>query len=159
MKQKKSQSTIRVPKNKRKNHTKIKKIFRKKITLKTFEPKRKKVKIVEVVVVKETKRRRKKSAGIIYFSQDTEDAIIEYNKTEEIERREELYNTRIKYPFDKLVENIFNTFKFSYFETGPIEVQRETVAHLVANMHKFQSDKGKAFAYFSIIAKHYLIAL
>ena len=57
------------------------------------------------------------------------------------------------------MENIFNTFKFSYFETGPLEVQRETVAHLVANIHKFEAGKGKAFSYFSIIAKHYLIAL
>ena len=54
---------------------------------------------------------------------------------------------------------IFNTFKFSYFETGPLDVQKETVAHLVSNMHKFESGKGKAFSYFSIIAKHYLIAL
>jgi len=57
------------------------------------------------------------------------------------------------------VENIFNTFKFSYFETGPLDVQKETVAHLVSNMHKFEAGKGKAFSYFSIIAKHYLIAL
>lgn len=31
------------------------------------------------------------------------------------------------------------------------------MAHLVANIHKFESGKGKAFSYFSIIAKNYLI--
>lgn len=143
---------------------KLKKIIKKVSRIKK-QPKNqikvKKVKLVEAGLfpVKVRKTRRKKSPGIIYFSQDTEDAIIEFNKTEDRERREELYNTRIKYPFDKLVENIFNTFKFSYFETGPLEVQRETVAHLVANIHKFEAGKGKAFSYFSIIAKHYLIAL
>ena len=66
---------------------------------------------------------------------------------------------RIKYAFDKLVENVFNTFKFSYFETGPLDVQKETVAHLVANISKFDPLRGsKAFSYFSIIAKNYLIA-
>jgi hypothetical protein len=38
-----------------------------------------------------------------------------------------------------------------------LEVQKETVTHLVANMHKFEKGKGKAFSYFSIIAKNYLI--
>jgi hypothetical protein len=118
------------------------------------------VAVVDVAVEpKKTRKRKKKGTGTIYFSQDTENAIIEFNKTEDRELREDIYNGKIKYPFEKLVENVFNTFKFSYFETGPIEVQRETVAHLVANIHKFEAGKGKAFSYFSIIAKHYLIAL
>jgi hypothetical protein len=56
-----------------------------------------------------------------------------------------------------LVENVFNTFKFSYFDVGPLEVQKETLSHLVANIHKFEEGKGKAFSYFSIVAKNYLI--
>lgn len=112
-----------------------------------------------VAPVKQRKTRRKKTAGIMYFTQDTEDAIVAFNKTEDHDEREVFYNTRIKYPFEKLVENIFNTFKFTYFETGPLDIQKETVAHLVANIHKYDPSKGKAFAYFSIVAKHYLIAL
>lgn len=105
--------------------------------------------------------RRGKGTGTdkMYFTKETENYIIQYNSTEDTQIREDLYNNKIKYPFDKLVENIFNTFKFTYFETGPLDVQKETVAHLVSNMHKFEAGKGKAFSYFSIIAKHYLIAL
>lgn len=102
------------------------------------------------------KRRAKKSSGM-YFTSDTEKAIIEYNSTEDLEIRNQIYETKIRYSFDKLVENVFNTFKFTYFETSHVEVQQETVAHLVTNMNKFQAGKGKAFSYFSIIAKHYLI--
>ncbi len=93
----------------------------------------------------------------MYFTSETEDAIIEYNTSDDQSQRDEIYNTKIKYAFEKLVENVFNTFKFCYFETSPLEVQKETVAHLVANIHKFESGKGKAFSYFSIIAKNYLI--
>ena len=93
----------------------------------------------------------------MYFTSLTEDAIIQYNQEEDANVRDEIYNTQIKFAFEKLVENVFNTFKFCYFETSPIEVQKETVAHLVANMHKFEKGKGKAFSYFSIIAKNYLI--
>ena len=114
-------------------------------------------------VILPKKRGRKSKTGAVsdkmYFTQDTEDFIIKYNMTENLQEREVIYNTKIKYPFEKLVENIFNTFKFSYFETGPLDVQKETVSHLVSNMHKFEAGKGKAFSYFSIIAKHYLIAL
>lgn len=104
----------------------------------------------------------------MYFTQDTEDAIVEYNSMENMELREKIFRERIHQPFQKLVENVFNTFKFSYFETGPQDVQKECLTHLVANMHKFDPNrrsklnpnmKAKAFAYFSIIAKHYLILL
>jgi len=113
----------------------------------------------EVVVVRKSRRSKNTSADRMYFTKDTEDAIIAYNNAVDSSIREQIYNTKIKYPFEKLVENVFNTFKFSYFETGPMDVQKETVSHLVSNIHKFDAGKGKAFAYFSIIAKHYLIAL
>ena len=112
--------------------------------------------IIEATKSKKTKRVRKPKEKM-YFTSETEDAIIEYNTSEDQSQRDEIYNTKIKYAFEKLVENVFNTFKFCYFETSPLEVQKETVAHLVANIHKFESGKGKAFSYFSIIAKNYLI--
>ena len=157
MRKKKTAKALNVPKKIKKLKKVVKKVLKVKKKVIVKEPKV--VEAIQIIPSKVRKTRRKKSPGVIYFSQDTEDAIIEFNKTEDRERREVLYNTRIKYPFDKLVENIFNTFKFSYFETGPLEVQKETVAHLVANIHKFEAGKGKAFSYFSIIAKHYLIAL
>jgi hypothetical protein len=110
---------------------------------------------------KKRRERKPKSHSLdkMYFTKDTEDAIVAYNTEEEKAKREIIYNSRIKYAFEKLVENVFNTFKFSYFETGPLEAQKEAVAHLAANMDKFDQSRGsKAFSYFSIIAKNYLIA-
>lgn len=103
------------------------------------------------------KRRGRNKKEKIYFSKKTEEAIIEYNKEQCEKKRNEIYESRIKYSFEKLVENIFNTFKFTYFDNGPQEIQKETVSHLVSNIHKFQEGKGKAFSYFSIVAKNYLI--
>lgn len=106
---------------------------------------------------KSPRKTRSKTKEKMYFTEDTENAIVEYNQSSDIKIRNDIYNEKIKYSFEKLVENIFNTFKFCYFETGPLEVQKETVSHLVANIHKFEKGKGKAFSYFSIIAKNYLI--
>lgn len=103
------------------------------------------------------KEKKEKKSPVMYFTQDTEDAVIEYNKEEDVDKKNNIYNERIRYSFEKLVENIFNTFKFTYFETSHLEIQKETVTHLVANLNKYQPDKGKAFGYFSIVAKHYLI--
>lgn len=110
-----------------------------------------------VPVEEEKKKKRAKKTPIMYFTQDTEDAIIAYNSTADQDVRNNIYETQIKYSFEKLVENIFNTFKFTYFETSPLDLQKETVTHLVANINKFEKGKGKAFSYFSIVAKHYLI--
>ncbi len=118
-----------------------------------------KVDLVKEVIVKKATRKRKKSSEKMYFTSDTEDAIELFNKTDCRDKREIIFRDKIKYPFEKLVENIFNTFKFSYFETGPLDVQKETISHLVANIQKFEKSKGKAFSYFSIVAKHYLIFL
>ena len=68
-----------------------------------------------------------------------------------------IYTQHISYAFDKLAENIIHTFKFYYFDVPSEQVKHEVVSFLVMNMHKFKEGKGKAFSYFSIVAKNYLI--
>jgi len=100
---------------------------------------------------------RKKAKSRMYFTQLTENAIIRYNKTDDTRLKNIIYNDHIDYPFDKLVENIIHTFKFYYFDVPIEQVKHEVVSFLVLNMHKFKEGKGKAFSYFSIVAKNYLI--
>jgi hypothetical protein len=99
--------------------------------------------------------RKKKSK--VYFTMDTEQAIIEYNKTSDQRTRNKLYSERIQYAFEKLAQNILNTFKFSYFDVSKEDVQMEVVSTLIEKIHMFQEGKGKAFSYFSIVAKNHLI--
>ena len=100
---------------------------------------------------------RKKAKSRMYFTQVTENAIIRYNNSEDSLLRNEIYNEHIAYAFDKLAENIIHTFKFYYFDVPSEQVKHEVVSFLVMNMHKFKEGKGKAFSYFSIVAKNYLI--
>ena len=92
-----------------------------------------------------------------YFTDVTEKAIIRYNNEERPAMRNRIYNDHIKHAFDKLCENIIHTFKFYYFDVSSEEVKNEVVSFLVMNMHKYTAGKGKAFSYFSIVAKNYLI--
>ncbi len=92
-----------------------------------------------------------------YFTDVTEKAIIRYNNEKRPAMRNRIYNDHIRDAFDKLCENIIHTFKFYYFDVPSEEVKNEVVSFLVMNMHKYTAGKGKAFSYFSIVAKNYLI--
>jgi hypothetical protein len=104
---------------------------------------------------------KKKKKSNYYFDQDVEDAIIRYNSLDPSENQSErnkIYQEEIHYAFDKLSENIINTFKFEYFDDVYEDVKIEVVSFLVMNIHKYDHTKGsKAFSYFSVVAKNYLI--
>lgn len=102
-------------------------------------------------------RKAKKGSPRYYFHQGTENAILRHNKESRPIIRERIYNEHIRQAFEKLAENIIHTFKFYYFDVPSEDVKHEVVSFLYMNMHKFQEGKGKAFSYFSIVAKNYLI--
>lgn len=81
----------------------------------------------------------------------------------EIERLEKkknlIYRNQVKDPFEKLVESIFNKYKFSYFDVPYEDVQQRVVHHLVEKIHMYKKSKGKAFSYFSMIARNKLIQI
>jgi hypothetical protein len=93
-----------------------------------------------------------------YFTEDTEAAIIEYLASEDQAERNRIYNTRIHHSFYKLAENLIHTFKFYYTEVDDLEdLKHEVITFLLEKLHYFKAGKGKAFSYFSIVGKNYLI--
>jgi len=114
----------------------------------------KKVNDVKDEIKKIVKKKKRK----VYFGQEVQDAVVEYNSSNSSSERNVIYGTRIHAAFDKLAENIINTFKFTYFDYGFNDIKHEVVAFMVVNMHKYDHTKGsKAFSYFSVVAKNYLI--
>jgi hypothetical protein len=103
-------------------------------------------------------RRRKPKEPRIYFTQETEDAIVQYLITTDMVQRNIIYNDKIQYGFYKLAENIIHTFKFYYTDTDTIEeLKHEVVTFLLEKLHLYNQSKGKAYSYFGTIAKRYLI--
>lgn len=92
-----------------------------------------------------------------YFTKDTEDAIIEYNSTEDQRIKDRVYRDRIKPAFDKLAEIVYNKWKFTYFDDDPQDVMSEVVTFMIEKIHMYKAGKGKAFSYFTIVARNYLI--
>ena len=88
---------------------------------------------------------------------EVQDAIVRHNKETDPYVRNQIYNESIRFAFEKLAENIIHTFKFYYFDVPSEDVKHEVVSFLYMNIHKFTEGKGRAFSYFSIVAKNYLI--
>ena len=71
---------------------------------------------------------RKKSKKKLYFGPEVQDAIIRYNTSTNDSERNKIYGKEIHPAFDKLCENIINTFKFTYFDYGFEDVKAEVVS-------------------------------
>jgi hypothetical protein len=99
-----------------------------------------------------------KKSGV-YFTQETENAIVLYNITSDSEIKSKIYQNEIHYAFFKLTENIIHTFKFYYTEVDNIQdLQHEVITFLLSKIHLFNPERGaKAYSYFGTIAKRYLI--
>ena len=101
------------------------------------------------------KKRRKKSK--VYFGTPVQEAIIRYNECSNPAIRNRIYQEHTHAAFEKMAENLIHTFKFYYFDYPFEEVKAEVVSFLVMQMPKYKADKGRAFSYFSVVGKNYLI--
>lgn len=99
-------------------------------------------------------KRRKKSKR--YFTSITEMAINAYNNCDDQNLKNKIYNRFIHYPFDKLAENVIHTYKTYYFDDPYEDVKANVVAFLNEKIDRFNGDNGRAFSYFTVVARNYL---
>jgi hypothetical protein len=107
----------------------------------------------------EYKIQKRKPKSKNYFTQETEDAIVLYNLTEDPILKSKIYEEKIHYAFFKLTQNIIHTFKFYHTEVDNLEhLQHEIIIFLLSKIHLFNLDKGaKAYSYFGTIVKRWCI--
>ena len=105
------------------------------------------------------KKRGRKPSKKQYFTADVDAAIKEYLSSSNQEERNYIYKSRIHYAFYKLAENLIHTFKFYYTEVDDLEdLKHEVCCFFLEKLDYFKPEKGsKAFSYFSIVGKNYLI--
>ena len=91
-----------------------------------------------------------------YFTKITEIAINAYNNCDNQHLKNKIYNRFIHYPFDKLAENVIHTYKTYYFDDPYEDVKANVVAFLNEKIDRFNGDNGRAFSYFTVVARNYL---
>jgi hypothetical protein len=91
-----------------------------------------------------------------YFTNITEIAISAYNKCDDEKLKNKIFKRFIHYPFDKLAENVIHTYKTYYFDDCYEDVKSEVVTFLIEKIHLFNGGNGRAFSYFTVVARNYL---
>jgi len=91
-----------------------------------------------------------------YFTQDTEDAIIEYNNTQDYNQKSRIYGSRIHNAFFKLTQNIIHTFKFYHTEVEDLEhLQHEIIIFLLSKIHLYNHAQNIQDRLTKIIVKEF----
>lgn len=90
----------------------------------------------------------------IYFDQTTEDAINAYNQSTDYSEKDRIFSQHIYKPFYKIAEVVYNKYKISYMGE-PRDAMMDCVVWMLDQIAKFKGEKGRAFSYFTIIARNY----
>jgi tRNA splicing endonuclease len=94
----------------------------------------------------------------MYFGRPAHDAIVEFQNTDIQKEKHEIYVSKIKQPFNKLVENLIFIHGFKSLTGSYEDLKNDCVTFLYETLHKFDPTKGsKAFSYFNVVAKNWLI--
>lgn len=103
----------------------------------------------------------RKASSKNYFTKETEQYIIEYNKCTDPQEKSKIFSEHLYYPFYKLAENIIHTFKYYHTDVDQLEdLKLDVLTMLIEEdkLAKFDPSKGcKAFSYFGTIIKRWLI--
>jgi len=121
--------------------------------------KRKSVKVENITEEDLKIRKSKKEKEEQYFSNDTQQKIEEYKNVQTNEEKWEIYLNDIMPAFEMLVDKLVSVYNFKSFDDDLDTMKRDCVFFLWETIQKWDGGKGKkAFSYFNVVAKNWLIA-
>ncbi len=94
----------------------------------------------------------------LYFHAGTHDAIVRFQSETCDDERESIYVQEILPAFDKLVENLIFIQGFNVTHGNFDDLKNDCITFLFETLKKFDATRGtKAFSYFNVVAKNWLI--
>lgn len=92
-----------------------------------------------------------------YFTKEHEEAIVEYNNTEDLKKRDELYEF-IEPALDKLIESVVYTYKFHNLP-NIASLMDDCKVEVTMILNKYDENNGSAaFSYFTVIVRNWFFA-
>lgn len=91
-----------------------------------------------------------------YFDSETEAGIIAFQQESDIEKRKEIFVSRVRPSFLKLIENITYVYSFKSLENIEI-LENDCMSSLFECLCKFDPKKGAAFSYFNMVCKNWFL--
>ena len=94
----------------------------------------------------------------MYFNKDTQASIEEYQGEEDRSKKEKIYKKDILPAFEQLAESLIFVYGFNSPYDGVHSLKSDCVTFLYETIHKWDPARGtKAFSYFNVVAKNWLI--
>jgi hypothetical protein len=107
------------------------------------------------------KKKIRRGSGSIekyYFDAETQRNIVLFQSSNDRGEKEKLYVRNILPAFEKLVENLICIYKFQGLYASHDELKSDCIVFLYETLNKFDASRGtKAFSYFNVVAKRWLI--
>jgi hypothetical protein len=107
--------------------------------------------------------KKKKGKQDIYFTGDTQDAIVRYMQDPTLSKidKDKLYISKIRLPFDQMIRIMINEGKFYYtgMDTEMLVAEIELHLYEILSTSNFDPNEGRAFAYFNRCVKNRLIQI
>lgn len=95
----------------------------------------------------------------MYFTDQTQSSIVLFQSETCKNAQDEIYTKSIHPAFDSLVENLILVYGFGTPSDSIDELKSDCVSFLYSSISKWSADKGtKAFSYFNVVAKNFLIS-
>lgn len=100
-----------------------------------------------------TKKRKRKQ----YFTLETQEKIVLYQKSDCKKEKDSLYEEHIMPAFNELVHSLVSVYKFKATIEDISHLKNDCSTFLFETLHKWNPDNGtKAFSYFNVVAKNWL---
>lgn len=101
---------------------------------------------------------KKKGSKDNYFDILEEEAVKNFLQAKTTEERNEIYNSFLRKPLDKMISSIIRRYKLYRKDMSFEEIHNDTHSFLLTKVDKFNPEKNKkAYSYFGTICKNYLM--
>ena len=92
----------------------------------------------------------------MYFTKGTEEAIVTYTTINNKQLKDRFYVQNIRIPIRQLIEAVIQRYKFHNTGLDFKDLIDDCEGFLLTHYPKYQSSKGRAFSYFTVILRNYL---
>ena len=98
---------------------------------------------------------KKKKKNKIYFTEETEKAVLLYNNATSQDEKNTIYKAYLEYPLNKLVENVIHVYKL--YNTGITydQLHDHILEFIIEKLYKINQEHGKAYSYLTVTARNY----
>lgn len=102
--------------------------------------------------------RKKGNSNNVYFGEKLQKIIEKYNKSQNAEIRQKLFAQHIESAFRRIATSLVNKYQLPSRLQNYHTIVQSTISTMVQKMPGFDSSKGKAFTYFTIVSRNYILS-